>query len=171
MKNATLCIVVVAISGMAFAAHADDWGRNIVAISGGAGGLFIDGSLGYVGGECAFQVIDYLALGPEFSYAIGSDSTAIIAGLEFRPYFVPYSRSVLVKPHAYVGGGYVRETVDVGIFEATGDGGYARAGGGIDFRVPGSFVAPYFDAGAFITFSGGDSKTKAQAEGGVRFAF
>lgn len=171
MKTVSLSIIVVAVLSWTAAAHADDWGRNIVAISGSAGGLFIDGSFGYVGGECAFQVVDYFALGPEFSYAFGSDSTAIIAGLEFRPYFVPYSRSVPAKPHAYFGGGYIRETAEIWIFEVTGDGGYARAGGGVDFRIPDNFVVPYFDVGAFTTFSDGESKTKAQIEGGVRFAF
>ncbi len=153
------------------AAGAEGWGRNIVAISGNAGGIFIDGNFGSVGVECAFQAGDYFALGPEFTYAFRSNDTAIIAGLEFRPYFVPYSRSVFVKPHVYFGGGYISETVTEWIFKATADGGYARAGGGVDFRIPYNFVVPYFDVGAFTTFSGGESKTKAQAEGGVRFAF
>jgi predicted nucleic acid-binding Zn ribbon protein len=147
------------------------WDRNVVAISGNAGGFFVNGSFGYVGTECAFQVADYFAFGPEFSYFFGGHSTGLIAGLEFRPYFVPYSRSTFVKPHAYFGGGYLRETVKVWIFEATGDGGYARAGGGVDFRIPGNdIIVPYFDLGAFTTFSNGESITRVQFEGGVRFA-
>lgn len=146
------------------------WDRNIVAISFNAGGLFGDNNFGGVGTDVAFQVSDYFAFGPEFSYMFGSDSTYLLPGLEFRPYFVPYSRSISIKPHAYVGGGYARLTGEVGIISVSFDGGYARAGGGVDFRIPDSMVVPYFDAGFFITFFEGENFKKGQVEGGVRLA-
>ncbi len=146
------------------------WDRNIVAIAGNFGGLLGNPSRAYVGCDVGFQICDYFALGPEVSYFFG-DSSGLIAGLEFRPYFVPYSRSVLVKPHAYVGGGYFRETGGGWGWEWTFEAGYARAGGGIDFRIPGyNVIVPYFDAGAFVLIKDGATSTKGQFEGGVRFA-
>ena len=147
-----------------------EWDRNVMAISGNVGGIFGDNSFGGPGVDVAFQVSDYFALGPEFSYLFGGDSEYLLAGLEFRPYFVPYSRSIFVKPHAYFGGGYARVSAGDWRYTVTFDGGYARVGGGIDFRA-GSFVVPYFGAGFFISFMEGDNYKKGQAEGGVRFAF
>lgn len=89
-----------------------EWKRNIVAISGNVGGILGDPSRAYIGCDVAFYPFDYFALGPEISYFFG-DTSGIFTGLEFRPYFVPYSRSTFVKPHAYVGGGYFRETGEV----------------------------------------------------------
>ena len=148
-----------------------EWGRNVVALSCNVGGLLGDPSRAYIGCDVGFQVCDYFAFGPEISYFFG-DSSGLIAGLEFRPYFVPYSRSISVKPHAYFGGGYFKETVEFWGFKLSGECGYARAGGGVDFRIPGNnIIVPYFDVGAFILIDDGETATKGQAEGGVRLAF
>ncbi|MEE8639650.1 MAG: zinc ribbon domain-containing protein [bacterium] len=147
-----------------------EWERNIVALSFNAGGIFVDGNRAYVGMDFAFQVADNFAFGPEFSYFFGGDSSGLFVGFECRPYAVPYSLPAPIKPHVVFAGGYVSETAEVWIFEVTGDGAYARVGGGIDFRIPHSMVVPYFDASVLFTFSGEEAKTKAQFEGGVRFA-
>jgi len=142
-----------------------------MAISGNVGGLLGDPSRAYIGCDLGFQICDYFAFGPEISYFFG-DTSGLIAGLEFRPYFVPYSRSILVKPHAYFGGGYFKETAEGWGYQFTFEAGYARAGGGIDFRIPGNnIIVPYFDVGAFVLIKDGETATKGQAEGGVRFAF
>jgi predicted RNA-binding Zn-ribbon protein involved in translation (DUF1610 family) len=145
------------------------WKRNVVAIAGDFGGVLGDRSRAYIGCEVAFQLFDYFAFGPEISYFFG-DTSGIFTGLEFRPYFVPYSRSTLVKPHAYVGGGYLKETLSFWGYKYSSEAGYARAGGGIDFRIPGNFLVPYFEGGAFVMIKSGRSSTKGQFEGGFRFA-
>ncbi len=150
---------IILVLGAASIATALPTGLSCLGV--GGGGLFGDGSAGFIQGEFDFAIPPYVSLGPEVGVAFGG-GTVLMMGAEGRVYFIP-NYNIVIQPHAFFGGG-------VGIdFEGETDvGGYIQFGGGMDFEIPNNPMAPYFDMGALIGFGDG-SDTAFKLEGGIRF--
>ena len=154
-------VTAILVFGAASVAMALPTGLSGLGV--GAGGLFGDGSAGFVQAEFDFAVPPYVSLGPEIGAAFGGGATVLMLGMEGRVYFIP-NYNIIIQPHAVFGGG-------VGIdFEGDTDvGGYLQFGGGMDFDIPNAPMAPYFGMGALIGFGGGGLGAAFKLEGGVRF--
>jgi hypothetical protein len=152
---------VLLIMGAASVAAALPTGLSGLGV--GGGGLFGDGSAGFVQAEFDFAIPPYASLGPEVGGLFGGRTTALFLGGEGRVYFIP-NYNIIIQPHAVFGGGVAID------FEGDTDvAGYIQFGGGMDFDVPAAPMAPYFDMGALIGFGGGGSDAAFKLEGGVRF--
>jgi predicted RNA-binding Zn-ribbon protein involved in translation (DUF1610 family) len=133
---------------------ASRWERSLLTLSVGVGGWF--GSITYVAptADLVFNVSDYFAFGPDFSYFVHGHYSGFLAGLEFRPYIIPYSKSYFLKPHATVGVGYAYQDYYNGWRHIIHERPYVRPGGGLDIRIAESGFVPYLDWSA-LTFFGG----------------
>jgi predicted RNA-binding Zn-ribbon protein involved in translation (DUF1610 family) len=155
------------------------WKRSLLTLSGGVGAWFGNRTCVAPTVDLVFNVSDYFAFGPDFSYFFHGDGSGYLAGAEFRPYIIPYSRSYFLKPHATVGVGFGREKIDVGWRYYIVRRWYVRPGGGLDVRVAESRFAPYFNWAALILIRGNFedpwqldddqiTKTAFVFEGGIR---
>lgn len=130
------------------------WERNLLTLSGGVGAWFGNKTCWAPTVDIVFNVSDYFVFGPDFSYFFHGHDSGYLAGAEFRPYVIPYSRSYFLKPHASVGVGFGREKIDAGWRDYIVRRWYVRPGGGLDVRVAESRFAPYFNWGVLILIRG-----------------
>jgi DNA-directed RNA polymerase subunit RPC12/RpoP len=153
------------------------WESSLLTLSLGVGGWFGSRTCAAPTADLVFNVSDYFAFGPDLSYFFHGDGSGYLAGLEFRPYIVPYSRSYFLKPHATVGVGFGREKVDVSWRYFLVRRWYVRPGAGLDVRIAESRFVPYFDWTTLIFFGGKEYqeieedqklKTAFVFEGGIR---
>ena len=159
MTRKLLGITVVVMGAVSFATALPS---GLSGLGFGGGGIFGNGSAGFIQGEFDFALPPYLSLGPEVGAAFGG-GTALFVGAEGRVYFIP-NYNFIIQPHALFGGGYSRT------FGAAGfNAGYIRFGGGMDFEIPRAPIAPYFDMGALIGIGGDGTAGAFQLEGGLRF--
>lgn len=154
-------IIVVAATLAASAATAEPTGLSGLGL--GMGGQFTGGvSQGRLGGQFDFELSPYVSLGPEIMFSYGDGFPSMTVGAETRIYFIP-KYDLNIQPHALAGGGYG------GLFANGGhiSFGYIHAGGGMDFDVPETPMAPYFDAGGLFWIGAG-AAAWFSVEGGIR---
>ncbi len=126
------------------------WEPGYLTLSGGVGAWFGRRTCVAPSIDIAFHVNDYFVFGPSFSYFFHGDGSGYLVGGEFRPYIIPYSRSYFLKPHATIGVGFGQEKIDESWRYFIVRRWYVKPGAGLDVRISGSRLAPYFNWAGLI---------------------
>lgn len=162
MRNVFI-VVVAAVAVAASVVTALPRGLSNVGV--GFGGLFGDGSAGFIQAEYDFALPPYVSLGPELGLLFG-DGTALNMGAEARVYFIPHY-NIMPQPYAVFGGGLLI-AFDRGPNDDTDVLGYLQFGAGLDLDLAEGPIVPYFSMGGLVAF-GDDSDAAFKLEGGLRF--